>query len=340
MHRSEVFAVKSRTLFRIATLVLAAAFLFALPAPALAVRGPVPNHAIVAGMDLYGMSEASARELIVASTAMPYMEPLQVMVEDRTFTFDPNTAMSVDVARMLNEAYSTARLGQTYEIPTRFKINSTRLAAFINSIKKAVDTPPRDATHYVNSKRLLSVRPSRNGLGIVYATAWQACTKALISQASAGGYAVAPVVLTKVTLYPRVTTAKVGKAILVRLGERRLRLYRSSTVLRTLGCAIGMPAYPTPTGTFKVVRKVKMPSWTNPGSDWASNMPAYIPPGPSNPLGTRALYLNAGGIRIHGTQKVGSIGAAASHGCVRLRRADVEWLYDYVPVGTKVFIIK
>ncbi len=49
----------------------------------------------------------SARATIAASTSMPYMEPFTVMVEDRTFTFAPNTAMSVDVERMLTEAYAS-----------------------------------------------------------------------------------------------------------------------------------------------------------------------------------------------------------------------------------------
>jgi L,D-transpeptidase ErfK/SrfK len=81
-----------------------------------------------------------------------------------------------------------------------------------------------------------------------------------------------------------------------------------------------------------------MPSWGNPGSAWAANMPAYIPPGPSNPLGTRALNLNASGIRIHGTTSDWSIGRAASHGCMRMHRWDVEELFDRVEIGTPVLI--
>ncbi len=67
-------------------------------------------------------------------------------------------------------------------------------------------------------------------------------------------------------------------------------------------------------------------------------MPAYIPPGPGNPLGTRALYLNAPGIRIHGTYNSASIGTYASHGCIRMLIGDSEALFPLVPVGTKVII--
>jgi L,D-transpeptidase ErfK/SrfK len=68
-------------------------------------------------------------------------------------------------------------------------------------------------------------------------------------------------------------------------------------------------------------------------------MPATIPPGPGNPLGTRAMYLNAPGIRIHGEYDAGSIGTYASHGCIRMLVKDSEQLYSIVPIGTHVLII-
>jgi lipoprotein-anchoring transpeptidase ErfK/SrfK len=41
---------------------------------------------------------------------------------------------------------------------------------------------------------------------------------------------------------------------------------------------------------------------------------------------------------LHGTPYKESIGLAATHGCVRMRDEDIEWLYEHVPVGTKVYI--
>jgi lipoprotein-anchoring transpeptidase ErfK/SrfK len=64
-----------------------------------------------------------------------------------------------------------------------------------------------------------------------------------------------------------------------------------------------------------------------------------IPGGPSNPLGTRALYLDAPGIRIHGTSASYSIGSYASHGCVRMFMGDVEELYEIVPIGTTAHVV-
>jgi hypothetical protein len=54
-------------------------------------------------------------------------------------------------------------------------------------------------------------------------------------------------------------------------------------------------------------------------------------------LGKYRLILGEGYL-LHGTPYTDSIGLATTHGCVRLRDEDIEWLYEHVPVGTKVYI--
>jgi L,D-transpeptidase ErfK/SrfK len=101
-----------------------------------------------------------------------------------------------------------------------------------------------------------------------------------------------------------------------------------------------MQGFNTPDGAWEVVRKVENPTWYNPAPDgWGKDEPLIIPPGPDNPLGTRALYLDAPGIRIHGTPSDSSIGHWASHGCIRMHIPESEALYPLVPVGTPVFIV-
>jgi lipoprotein-anchoring transpeptidase ErfK/SrfK len=133
---------------------------------------------------------------------------------------------------------------------------------------------------------------------------------------------------------------QVEKAILVRTGENKLYLYERGTIIRTYGVATGSPRYPTPTGRFEVVLKRYRPTWYNPWSPWSMHEPAIIGPGPSNPLGTRAMNLSAPGIRIHGTPAWRSIGYSVSHGCIRMRMPDVEALYPLVDVHTPVFIVR
>jgi L,D-transpeptidase ErfK/SrfK len=141
------------------------------------------------------------------------------------------------------------------------------------------------------------------------------------------------------TVEPSVRNRDVGKTIVVDLSDNTLTLYDAFKVEKTYPVATAMPGYTTPVGTWKIVNKVENPTWYNPAPDtWGAGEPLVIPPGPGNPLGTRALYLNAPGIRIHGTYSSDSIGTHASHGCIRMYIADSEELYPLVPVGTTVLI--
>jgi lipoprotein-anchoring transpeptidase ErfK/SrfK len=131
----------------------------------------------------------------------------------------------------------------------------------------------------------------------------------------------------------------VQKAVVVNLQEFRLDLYRGPDLTDQFQVGVGALRFPTPPGAYYVRSKAVNPTWRNPGSSWARSMPAYIGPGPRNPLGTRALRLDRGALVIHGTPQPWSIGQRSSHGCIRMRRADIERLYDLVPEQTPVFIV-
>lgn len=133
---------------------------------------------------------------------------------------------------------------------------------------------------------------------------------------------------------PRTREAYLGK-IVVTLSKYRLQLFRDGKVVKTYKVAIGAPGYPTPTGSYHVVNKQVDPAWFPPDSPWAKGL-GPIPPGPGNPLGTRWIGTSAPAIGIHGTYASGSIGTAASHGCVRMHIPEVEELYDEVAVGMPV----
>ena len=138
---------------------------------------------------------------------------------------------------------------------------------------------------------------------------------------------------------PKITNDKLGKTIAVNLSTNRLTFYDGLKARKVYPVATGQPSFPTPQGTWEVVYKRVNPTWTNPAPDgWGADMPKSIPPGPGNPLGTRAMSLNASGILIHGTYASYSIGSYASHGCIRMLLSDVEALYPRVPEGTPVLI--
>ena len=101
-------------------------------------------------------------------------------------------------------------------------------------------------------------------------------------------------------------------------------------------------------GRFSIRRKAKWPTW-RPTNEMIKREPAAyekfadgVDGGPTNPLGSRALYLYAGGrdtyLRIHGTPEPRSIGGRASSGCVRMVMAHIIGLYDQVAVGSPALL--
>ncbi|TDW31880.1 lipoprotein-anchoring transpeptidase ErfK/SrfK [Rhizobium azibense] len=93
-------------------------------------------------------------------------------------------------------------------------------------------------------------------------------------------------------------------------------------------------------GSTRVVSKREHPEWRPTASMRQKNprLPAVVRSGPANPLGTRAIYLADGLLRIHGTNDPSSIGTNASSGCFRMYRQDVEELYEMVRPGTQVIV--
>ncbi|WP_417733465.1 L,D-transpeptidase [Roseovarius sp.] len=98
------------------------------------------------------------------------------------------------------------------------------------------------------------------------------------------------------------------------------------------------------TGTTYVGRKAEWPAWRPPNEmrKRDPSLPGYVPPGPYNPLGARAIYLYSGQrdtlYRIHGTNSADTIGGYETSGCFRLTNADVMDLFKKVRNGTKVIV--
>jgi hypothetical protein len=127
-------------------------------------------------------------------------------------------------------------------------------------------------------------------------------------------------------------------SIKIDISERKLYHYDEGKLVKTYAVAVGQPRYPTPRGDYYIIVKEYNPTWNPPPSPWAEGLEP-VPPGPGNPLGTRWMGLSAPAVGIHGTYASGSIGTAASHGCIRMRIRDVEELFERVYVGTPVQIV-
>jgi lipoprotein-anchoring transpeptidase ErfK/SrfK len=142
---------------------------------------------------------------------------------------------------------------------------------------------------------------------------------------------------------PKVTTADLAKKypaiIIVNRGAFKLTFYKDLKPVKTYGIAVGQVGLETPAGLYHVQNKAINPAWHVPNSDWAGKLAGTIIPGgtPQNPLKARWMGI-FDGAGIHGTDATGSIGSAASHGCIRMLIPDVIELYDQVDVGAPVYI--
>jgi hypothetical protein len=119
--------------------------------------------------------------------------------------------------------------------------------------------------------------------------------------------------------------------IVVSLEDRKLALIEDDQVKKIYSVAVGKPSTPSPEGTFIIERRVVNPVYHHNGRT--------VEPGPANPVGTRWMGLSTKGYGIHGTNEPNSIGKAASHGCIRMARADLEEFYAQVAVGDQVQIV-
>jgi hypothetical protein len=127
------------------------------------------------------------------------------------------------------------------------------------------------------------------------------------------------------------SVAGVKRVIVVSLEDHKLALVEDGQVKKVYPVAVGKPSTPSPVGTFTIERRAMNPTYSHNGRT--------VPPGPGNPAGTRWMGLSIHGYGIHGTNEPKSIGKAASHGCIRMARADLEEFYELVAVGDTVELV-
>lgn len=148
--------------------------------------------------------------------------------------------------------------------------------------------------------------------------------------------------ITPMSLPAPVTTTAISstRRVLLELGRRTISLYEGDKKLGSWPVAIGDPATPTPTGSFKIRNKVINPQYQSTKS--GKNNPTI---GPNGPLGDRWMGFHTTAkdqYGIHGTPPAWAWAvntrAAVSHGCVRMLNPHVQALFDQVEVGTLVVV--
>jgi lipoprotein-anchoring transpeptidase ErfK/SrfK len=137
---------------------------------------------------------------------------------------------------------------------------------------------------------------------------------------------------TSIPATPSPTAPEFAKAtvrwVLVSIPDRKLALLEKGKVVRIYRVAVGKTSTPSPVGEFKIVNRVTNPTYYHKGQ--------VIAAGKGNPVGARWMGLSAQGYGIHGTNQPNSIGKAASTGCIRVGKKDLEELFALVDVGDAV----
>lgn len=301
----------------------------------------------IAGVDVGGLTRDAAVAAVQAGVAQRLNAPIRITVGDKTWTTSAaalgeqlNVEGAVDRAESVSDGmgwvdrvwHRVRHLPVNVTLDVGSRTSPDAVEKLVAEIAAHTDVGARDAGVGLVGTSNVAFAHSRTGLALDQRSAVRSIRAALAGTEP-------KITLPVQHIKPKVSDAELGTTVVVRIDENRLYLYRGFKQIRTYPVATAMPGFTTPVGEWTIVDKQENPTWHNPAPDgWGAGEPATIPPGPNNPLGTRALYLDAPDIRIHGTPATYSIGTYASHGCIRMTIADSEALYPLVPMGARVII--
>jgi lipoprotein-anchoring transpeptidase ErfK/SrfK len=312
----------------------------------------IADGVTVAGVDVGGMRADRAANKLRAALGPGLERPVTVAAAGHRLKLTADRShLVVDVDGMVDEALAASRDGGLparlwrgltggevdKQLEPRVSYSQVQVKRFVRRVRRHVNRPPRDADVNFQTASLPAI-PSRTGLRLDRRRLLAGVEAALVATGRAR------TVRGRVTVVkPKVTTDKLAEKYPVVVTVDRegftLRFFKRLRVAKTYKIAVGQAGLETPAGLYHVQDKAVNPAWHVPKRPWAGDLAGKVIPGgvPENPLKSRWLGIYAGA-GIHGTADVGSLGSAASHGCIRMAVPDVEELYDKVPIQTPVYI--
>jgi len=303
----------------------------------------------VAGVELGGLTAAQARAKIRAQVSEPLEKPVVVTSAGKRFTLSAEDAgIQADTDAIVEQALEESREGSIFsrvwrnatggekDVALTPQVTYSKAAAnkLVARVAESVDRPAQDAKLEFPS---LAKVQEKNG----YRVDAEKLRRTVATAVTDPDHRV--VAAPTVTTRPKVTRDQLAKKyptlLVVDRGNFKLNLYKDLKLKKSYTIAVGQQGLETPAGMYAIQNKAVNAAWTVPNSAWAGDMAGQVVPGgtPQNPLKARWLGIYAGA-GIHGTDQTGSLGTAASHGCVRMAIPDVIELYDQVPVRTPIYI--
>jgi len=287
----------------------------------------IPAGVSIGGIHVGGLSAEPARTRIDAAFA----RPVRIVADGKVIRVGPTQIGAVSSVNAAVSSALNATPRSTIALPVRY--STQKVTKLVAHLAHLYDRPAVDATVTGADSSGPIFAAAKSGRAVDQRT-MRAAIVGLLRDGTR-----TPLQLMTKRVAPKRTVANFGASIVVTRGSNTLRLYNGHTLVREFPVATGQSIYPTPAGLWHIMDMQRNPWWYPPVyDDWAKGLKP-VPPGPSNPLGTRWMGLNAPGVGIHGTDAPTSIGYSASHGCVRMHVPDAEWLFEHVQVGTPVVIL-
>jgi lipoprotein-anchoring transpeptidase ErfK/SrfK len=316
------------------------------------VKTRIAEGVTVNGIDVGGLKPEAARAKLQAALVKPLDRPVVVRHDDQRFKLTRRqAAIAVDIDGSVDRAMAVSTDGNVFtrtwrevrgreldaQVEAKIAWNRAAVRRLVKRVTEKLTVEAQDAAIDLESGQV-EPKPSRDGLAVKAKRLKRDIQRELLD----AGERRLVRVRTEV-VKPKVTTAELAKkypaVIVVNRGAFQLTFYKNLKLAKTYGIAVGQVGLETPAGLYHIQNKAVDPAWHVPNSDWAGSMAGTVVPGgtPQNPLKARwmGIYDGAG---IHGTDATGSIGSAASHGCIRMLIPDVIELYDQVPVGAPIYI--
>jgi len=290
------------------------------------VPAPIAFGVTVGGVQVGGLLPSEATDAVrsVYTRRIPL-----VVSPTRTIRLAPGElGARANVPKAIRRA-RVARPGRI--VPLDVEVSTSRVRKYVDGLARKLDHKAVDAKIVLRGVRPRAI-PSQEGRLLKRLAGARSIRYALKRNART------PIELGFERLKPKVESVEYRGAVVIMRGSNRLLFYNRKQLVRSFGIATGQSSFPTPLGNYEIVNMQRNPWWYPPPSDWAAESDP-VPPGPGNPLGTRWMGLSAPYVGIHGTPDAASIGYSASHGCIRMRIPDAEWLFRRVEIGMPVFIV-
>lgn len=308
----------------------------------------------VGGIDLGGLSSAQAHRRLEQRYLAALNKPITVHHDTTTWTLTAKQAkVGTNVPAMVASAVRRSEEGGMFgrswrratggsldvDLEPSVTYHDPAIVHVLDAVRKHVERKPVDATLKFVASGFERTR-AKVGLKVKASRLHQQMRAAIVSTTASRRF-----IARTQHIKPKVTDKGLAKKnatlLLVDRGAFRLKLFKNLKLTKTYTIAVGAQGVETPTGLYRIQNKAENPAWSVPNSDWAGDLAGKVIPGgaPNNPLKSRWLGIfNGAGIHGVAPSQYGSLGSAASHGCVRMRIEDVEALYPQVPVGSPIYI--